>query len=144
MFRIRIPLISATRIRIRLAKSQPNSWKISFKNSQKSQEHHIFFWKILNFCTTEINIFLVNNRTNHFLEKNIFLINKKVIIDLRLDPDWSFHKSAPKHCNKRNSKEHNVCLVIAAYHLPVGDLLAQAVRRLVRVHGHIKHLQIMP
>ena len=39
------------------------------KNQPKSQEYHIYFGKY--FYLTAINIYLINNKTNHFLEKYI-------------------------------------------------------------------------
>ena len=58
---IRFTLVSRIRFnetdRIREAKNQPKSWKI--------------FSKKLIFCL-DINIYLINNKTNHFLEKYNF------------------------------------------------------------------------
>ena len=42
------------------------------ENQPISQEYHTFFPKILIFCLTDINIYLINNKRNHFLEKYIF------------------------------------------------------------------------
>ena len=70
-----------------------------------SQEYHTFFFspKILNFCLTGIYIFLINNKTNHFLEKWIFDRKKGkkkrwYFLDFRSDPDPYQNKADPKHC----------------------------------------------
>ena len=68
-----IRLISATRIGIRF----------------------IYLKKILNFCLTDINIYLINNKTIHFLEKYI-LIEKKGFKKLVFSPDPLFHETNPR------------------------------------------------
>ena len=42
------------------------------KFPQKSTKISYNFFRILNFCLTDINIYLINNKTYHFLEKYIF------------------------------------------------------------------------
>ena len=93
MFRIRIRFISASRIRIPVAKIQPKSWKILTKltrilfiliknilfNGHKNLPHKLqnkfFFWR---------NIFLLEKKS--FLKDGIFSI-------FRSDPDPLFHET---------------------------------------------------
>ena len=51
--------------RIRVAKDPPKSWK----NFTKITRISYILSKILNFCLTDINIYLINNKANHYLEK---------------------------------------------------------------------------
>ena len=126
--------ILATRIRIwirfmkriRVAKNQPKSWKISTKSTKITrisyiffckniiqfflQKYHTFFFaKISNFCLFDRNIYLINNITRYFSEKYIFdgkkSKNKKwYFLDFRSnqeqepDPDPGQNETDLKHC----------------------------------------------
>ena len=68
--RIRIRFMK--RIRIQVAKKSAKIMANSHKNQPKSQEYHVFFFLILNFSLTDINIYLINNKTNQFLNQYIF------------------------------------------------------------------------
>ena len=62
------------------------------KNQPNSEEYYTFFSsKILNFYLTDINIYLVNNKTNNILENYIFdskkSKQKKYFLDIRSDPE---------------------------------------------------------
>ena len=88
-------------IRIRVARNEPKSWKISNKNQQKSLEYHKFFFKTIKLMFTDINIYSINNKTDH-IRRNIFLIEKKswyfpdFMSDLEQDPDPLFHETDPR------------------------------------------------
>jgi len=56
---------SMKRIRILVAKNQPKSWKISTKIIRMS---YIFF-KTIKLMFTDINIYSINNKTDHISEK---------------------------------------------------------------------------
>ena len=65
--------------RIRVAKNQPKSWKISTKIIRKS---YIFF-KTIKPMFTDINIYPINIKTGHISEKYIFYRNKsKTKVDI--------------------------------------------------------------
>ena len=92
------------------------------KNQQKTQEYHAFFSKILIFCLMDINIYLINNKTNHFSEKKIYYLLEKKLLFSSLqvgygagsgsgsksviprtrseDPDPDQNKTNPKHLFK--------------------------------------------
>ena len=72
VLRTRICFILVSRIRIRVAKNQPKSRKVSTKIIRIS---YIFF-KTIKLMFTDINIYLINNKTDHILEKYIFLQKK--------------------------------------------------------------------
>ena len=83
MFRIRF--ISACWIqirfmkRIRLARNQPKSWKISAKINQNFT---FYLFKNINFCLPDINIYLIKKHKKSFLEKYIFNWKKVVIFSI--------------------------------------------------------------
>ena len=60
-------------IRIRVAKNQQKSTKIN-KNQQKSTKTYIIFFKTIKLMFTDINIYSINNKTDHISEKYIFPI----------------------------------------------------------------------
>ena len=62
---------------VQVAKNQSKSWKISTKINQNHKNIIHLFKKILNLCLTDINIYPIKNKTDHFW-RNIFLIEKKV------------------------------------------------------------------
>ena len=49
----------------------------NFHKNHKNIIH--LFSKMLNFCLTDINIYLINNKTDHFLEKYTFKRKKKKV-----------------------------------------------------------------
>ena len=75
---------SMKRIRIRVAKNQPKSWKILTKIIKISY----MFFKTIELMFTDINIYSINNKTDHISEKYIFYI-KKVDIFPILGRIWS-------------------------------------------------------
>ena len=113
-----IRFILVSRIRIRVAKNQPKSWKISTKMNLNHQNIIHFFFKTIKLMFTDINIFPVNNKTDHISEKYIFY-RKKVkqqLIFFRFqvgfrarsgsvisrngceDPDPYQNETDPQHC----------------------------------------------
>ena len=60
------------RIRIQVAKNQPKSWKISTTKNQPYHKNLIHFSKIINLCLTDINICLINNKTDIFFVEIYF------------------------------------------------------------------------
>ena len=77
------------------------------ENFYKNHKNIIYiFSKILN-CLTKINIYLINNKTSHFLERDIPDRKKKEIkklyflhfrSDLEQSPDPYQNEIDPKHC----------------------------------------------
>ena len=63
---------SMKRIRILVAKNQPKSWKIS----TKINKNHFSTIKLM---FTDMNIYSINNKTDHISEKYIFYRKKKLI-----------------------------------------------------------------
>ena len=59
---------SMKRIRIQVTKNQPKSWKISTKINRIS----CIFFKTIKLMFTDINIYSINNKTDHISEKYIF------------------------------------------------------------------------
>ena len=101
----RIRFILVSRIRIQVAKNLPKSWKLSTKTNQNHQNIiHFFLSKLINLCLTDMNIYPINNITDHFLKKYIF--NRKsfkkslyyldFVSDLEQDPDPLFHETDPR------------------------------------------------
>ena len=91
---------SMKRIRIRVAKNQPKSWKISTKITRIS---YIFF-KTIELMFTDINIYPINNKTDHILEKYIFYRKKsktKVDIFPILGRIWSRIRIRIRYFTKR-------------------------------------------
>ena len=94
------------------------------KNQPKSQEYYIFFSKILDVCLTDINIYLINNKSSHFWKKYIFdrkKVKRNKISCIYLikvgagagsgsviprnaseDPEPDQNKTDPKHCFFQN------------------------------------------
>ena len=101
---IRFILVGRILVAIWVAKNLPKSWKISTKINQNHKNIIHFFSKILNLCLTEINIYHINNKTDHFLEKYIFIrkiSNNKnwYILDIRsVGPDPYQNNTDPQHC----------------------------------------------
>ena len=60
-----------------------------YKNHQKFQEYQQQKFKLLNFCLTVINFYLMNNKTNHFFG-NIYCWSKKVLYQNETDPKHWF------------------------------------------------------
>ena len=86
--------------RIRVAKIQPKSWKISSQNLPKSQEYHTFFSEILNFCLTDINIYLINifliEKKNKKIKKSLYFLDFRSDPEQVTDPDPLFHGTDPR------------------------------------------------
>ena len=117
IFRIQICFISATRIRIcfmkrirkwiQVAKNHGKSWKISTKINQNHKKY-IYFFKIFNFWLTDIHIYLINNKTNHFfVEKYIFdrFFYKVGIFSIFADPDQIETDPLKRHIDMTGSNK---------------------------------------
>ena len=84
-----ISFILVCRIRIQLAKNQPNSWKFPHK-STKIIKHHTFFFKTIKLMFTDIYIYPLNNKINHISENHIFYRKKrKTKVDVFPGRIWS-------------------------------------------------------
>ena len=84
------------------------------KNQPKSQDYYLFFSKNIKLLLTDINIYLINNKTNHFCEKYIFdriflsIFGKAgsgsvILRNGSEDPDPYQNETDPKHCNDESS-----------------------------------------
>ena len=62
-----IRFILVSRIRIQVARNQPKSWIMSTKINQNHKNIIHFFQKTY-LCLTDMNIYPINNKTDHFLE----------------------------------------------------------------------------
>ena len=79
------------RIRIRVAKNQQKSWKISTKINE-NHKNTIHFFKTIKLMFTDINVHPINDKTDHISEKYIFYRKKsrtKVDIFPILGRIWS-------------------------------------------------------
>ena len=91
---------SMKRIRNRVAKYQPKSWKISTKINA-NQKNIIHFFKTIKLIFTDINIYPINNKTDHISEKYILDRKKNWYFpdfrsDLKQDLDPLFHATDPR------------------------------------------------
>ena len=89
VLRIRIRFILVSRIRFRVAKN-------FHKNQPKSLEYHTYFSKLLKLVFTDINIYPINNKTDH-IWANIFLFFISRNGSEYLDPDPYQNKTDPQH-----------------------------------------------
>ena len=90
MFRIRFILVSRIRIRFNETDPDPGSQKSAKMtenfniNQQKSLEYHTFFFKTIKLMFTDINIYSINNKTDHISEKYIFPILGRIWSRIRI------------------------------------------------------------
>ena len=88
------------------SKNSAKSWKISTKINQ-NKNYHTFFSNIINLCSTDINIYPINNKTDHFLEKfNIKNVFKKFV----------FSRIHIKMRRIRNTKKEILSLIDIIYY----------------------------
>ena len=74
---------SMKRIRIRVAKNQPKSLKISTKINENHKNIIHFFFKTIKLMFTDLNIYPTNNKTDHISERYFFYIkNSKTKVDI--------------------------------------------------------------
>ena len=68
------------------------------KNQQKSLEYHTFFFNTIKLMFTDMNIYSINNKTDHISEKYIFWYFPDFRSDLEQDPDPDllFHETDPR------------------------------------------------